>query len=324
MKKNKLKISVVIPVYNEAESVPELYTRLKTVLAKLSGKQYELIFIDDGSNDSSFEEIQKVYKSARGHVRAFRFKRNFGKAAALSKGFEEARGDIVITIDSDLQDLPEEIPKFIEKLNEGYDLVSGWKQKRKDPLNKTLPSKLFNLVTGMLTGTRLHDLNCGMKAYRSSVVKDVRVYGELHRYIPVLAKFKGYKIAEVRIKHAPRKYGKSKYGMGRFLKGFFDLLTVLFLNSYLKRPMHLFGLFGIVTLTGGVGINAYITYLRLMKGDIAGRYPLLFLGVLLMIVGVQFITTGLLGEMLANMNSSREEYSLGEELESDALLEKKE
>ncbi len=319
MKKEKVKISAVVPVFNEAKSLRELYDRLAATLAGIAGNDYEIIFIDDGSTDKSYEKIKELHSAADGHVRAFRFRRNFGKAAALSKGFNEARGDIVLTLDSDLQDIPEELPKLVKKLNSGCDLVSGWKQSRKDPINKTLPSRIFNMVTGLLTGTRLHDLNCGMKAYKRDVVKEIDVYGELHRYIPVLAHLRGYKIAEVKIKHDPRKYGHSKYGLGRFFKGFFDLLTVLFLSTYLKRPMHLFGLLGIITLLAGIGINAYISYLRFAFGNIQARYPLLFLGVLMMIVGVQFITTGLVGEMLVNLNSSKEDYSVSDSLDSDIL-----
>lgn len=298
-------ISVVIPLYNEAESLAELYSRLVKTLSSVSNN-YELIFIDDGSKDDSFCILERLHKDNT-KVKIIQFRRNYGKAAAISTGFREAKGEVVITMDADLQDIPEEIPNLISKLNEGYDLITGWRLKRLDSFPKRFASRVFNTIASLLTGLPIHDLNCGLKAYRKTVVKELKIYGELHRFLPLLAHCEGFRIGEQELRHDLRKHGKSKYNSTRFLKGFFDLLTVLFLNKYLGSPLHFFGLFGIFFLFAGVGVNSYITYLRVSFGNIQGRYPLLFLGVLLMVVGIQFITTGLLGEMLADIHQENKE-----------------
>ncbi|RKY58048.1 MAG: glycosyltransferase, partial [Candidatus Latescibacterota bacterium] len=237
--KTNTDISVVVPLFNERESLQELYERLRKVLDDM-GRNWEVVFVDDGSTDGSFHELEVLHRKDP-RVRAFRFRRNCGKAAALDLGFREARGDIVVTMDADLQDLPEEVPKLVKKLEEGYDLISGWKRRRRDPLSKRLPSKVFNWITSRLMGVPLHDINCGLKAYRSEVVQDLRVYGHLHRFLPVLASRQGYRVGEVEVMHHPRRYGRSKYGLGRFVHGLLDLMTVLMLTRYLTRPLHLFG-----------------------------------------------------------------------------------
>lgn len=298
-------ISVVIPLYNEVESLPELYRRLAQTLSSVSDN-FELIFIDDGSKDDSFDVLEQLHKDDP-RVKIIQLRRNYGKAAALSIGFREARGEVVVTMDADLQDIPEEIPKLITKLNEGYDLITGWRFKRLDTFLKKFMSKVFNLIAYLLTGLPIHDLNCGLKAYRKIVVKELKIYGELHRFLPLLAHCEGFRIGEHELRHDVRKYGRSKYNSTKFLKGFFDLLTVLFLNKYLGSPLHFFGLFGISFLFAGVGINSYITYLRMSFGNIQNRYPLLFLGILLMVIGIQFITTGLLGEMLADIHQENKD-----------------
>lgn len=287
------RLSLVIPVYNEAESLWALHSQLR---AALRNEQYEVIFVDDGSTDVSGVVLESLLaQDAR--VRVVRFARNFGKAEALAAGFCESRGAVVITLDADLQDDPAEIPKLLEVLEQGYDLVSGWKQPRRDPWTKLLPSRLFNWATATLSGLPLHDFNSGLKAYRRRVVEELRVYGEQHRYIPALAYWKGFRVAEVAVAHRPRQYGRSKFGPKRFLSGFLDLLAVLFLTRFQRKPLHLFGSVGLLSLVAGVAINLYLTWLRL-QGEIIGTRPLLQLGVLLMVTGVQFLSLGLLGEMI--------------------------
>ncbi|HNE84677.1 MAG TPA: glycosyltransferase family 2 protein, partial [bacterium] len=252
-------ISVVIPLFNEEESLPELTEKIHTVASRM-GVVYEIIFVDDGSTDNSYTVIQKL-KQQYAAVKALRFRKNFGKSTALSEGFKMATGTYVITMDADLQDDPEEIPHLVNKLQEGNDLVSGWKKVRHDPISKTIPSRFFNYVTRVMSGIRLHDFNCGLKAYRREVVKDVNLYGELHRYIPVLTKWEGYRrITEIVVHHHPRKYGQSKFGLSRFLKGFLDLITVVFLTRYVKRPLHFFGFFGSLSLLAGLGICGYLSF----------------------------------------------------------------
>jgi len=298
-KYNRLDYSVIVPLLNEEESLPELYQNLSEEISRLSEK-YELIFIDDGSTDNSYNVLKSI-RNKDDKVRIFQFQKNYGKSAALDLGFSEAEGDIVITIDADLQDDPCEIPKLVSKLNEGYDIVSGWKKNRKDPLNKTIPSKIFNFVTSILTGIKIHDFNCGLKCFRKIVVKNIRVYGELHRYIPALAAFEGFKVDEVKVVHHPRKFGKSKYGAARFFYGFFDLITVMFVAKYTHRPLHLFGIVGFLFFTSGFGINLYLS-IKWFQGHGIGNRPLLFLGILLIILGIQFISIGLLGEMIVNFS----------------------
>jgi len=303
-------VSVVIPLYNEEQSLRELYEQLRTVLNRTG--RYEILFIDDGSTDGSTRVLHELRRRDR-RVKIIRFRRNYGKSAALSVGFHHAQGAFIVTMDADLQDDPNEIPNLINELKKGYDLVSGWKRKRYDPITKTVPSRLFNLVTSLLTGLRLHDFNCGLKAYRREVTRDVKVYGELHRFIPALAHWQGYKIGEVPVQHHARKYGKTKFGVGRFWKGFLDLVTVLFTTRYLRRPLHLFGFWGLVFFFIGLLIDLYLTILKFTEGMALGNRPLFFAGVLLIIVGVQFISIGLLGEMISKTSqASEEEYSIRE------------
>ena len=295
-----LDLSVVIPVYNEVKSIPVLYERLCAVCEGI-GKSYEVIFIDDGSTDGSFDQLEKL-ATMHAHVKAIQFRRNFGKASALTAGFHEADGDVIITLDGDLQDDPAELPRFLDELESGpYDLVSGWKYPRRDPVTKTLPSRLFNWLTSRLSGISLHDFNCGFKAYRRDVVREIVFYGELYRYIPVMAYWKGYRVGEIKIRHHSRPFGRSKYGASRLLRGFFDLVTVLFLTRYTRRPLHLFGLAGLFSFFTGLGISAYLTVLWFGGDRPIGNRPLLTLGVLLIIIGVQFFTLGLIAELVTSI-----------------------
>ncbi|MDD5088884.1 MAG: glycosyltransferase family 2 protein [bacterium] len=303
-------ISVVIPLYNEAESLPELHERLAAVFHQ-AGWTYELIFINDGSRDNS-QDILHELLSRDVNVRVISFRRNFGKSAALATGFRTVRGDFVITMDADLQDDPAEIPALIAKLEEGYDLVSGWKKKRHDPLSKTVPSKLFNRVTSLLSGIRLHDFNCGLKAYRREVVGEIPVYGVLHRFLPVLAFKLGYRITEIPVLHHPRKHGKTKFGASRFVNGFFDLLTVLFISDYNRAPLHLFGSIGLVFALLGFALNLYLS-IGWLNGVWIGNRPLLFLGVLLMVVGIQFFSFGLIAEKIVNVSERDRVYAIRED-----------
>jgi glycosyltransferase involved in cell wall biosynthesis len=305
-------LSVVIPLFNEQDNVKLIHTQLKVTLDKI-GTSYEIIFIDDGSTDNSFSILKELHAQDV-NIKVIRLRRNFGKSAALSAGFKEAKGKLVITMDADLQDDPTEIPNFISKISEGYDLVSGWKFQRYDPVSKRISSKAFNRVTALLTGIKIHDFNCGFKAYRREVTQDIKVYGTLHRYIPALAYWKGYRIGEIKVRHRPRKYGKSKYGMRRAMIGFWDLLTTLFLTKYIRRPLHLFGSVGLLVLLAGFIINVYLLVIRL-RGQWIGNRPLLILGILLMIIGVQFISTGLMGELITSKyEESESEYSIREKL----------
>lgn len=296
-------LSIVIPLYNERDSLEPLYNELTATLKEI-GNNYEIIFINDGSTDGSAEVLTRLC-DADPLVTAIHLRRNFGKAAALAEGFKAVNGDIVFTLDADLQDDPREIPNFLAKLSEGFDMVSGWKFRRLDPISKTLPSKLFNKVASMTTGVQLHDFNCGFKAYRREVIEHVSIYGELHRYIPALAFGNGFSVAEIKVNHRSRKYGKSKYGMARFTRGLLDLLTVLFITRYTKKPLHLFGSLGLILLFAGTLINTYLAALWIAGAGI-GHRPLLMLGVLLMIIGVQFVSHGLLAEMIAHQNKEEQ------------------
>jgi glycosyltransferase involved in cell wall biosynthesis len=297
-------LSVVIPLLNEADNLGPLYERLTDTLREV-GQRYEVIFVDDGSTDASGAILEDLFRGDPAHVRVIQFRRNFGKTAALSAGFAHACGQVVLTMDADLQDDPAEIPALLAKLEEGYDLVAAWRANRQDPLDKTLPSRIFNLVVSRLTGVRLHDFNCGFKAYRRAVTDAVRLYGELHRFIPVLAHQQGFRVTELAVQHHPRRAGVSKYGARRLLRGFLDFGTVLFLTTYLKRPLHLFGAVGLAIFGIGSLINLYLAFLWLLR-EVAGMVsigpigtrPLLIVGVLAMILGIQLISIGLLGEML--------------------------
>lgn len=293
----KINLSFVIPAKNEQDSVETLYREIIEAVEPLK-KSIELIFIDDGSTDDTYKHLENLHqKDAR--VKVIRLRGNFGKSIALQEGFNQVNGDIVFTMDADLQDDPKEIPLFLEKLNNGYDLVSGWKKKRHDPsLSKVLPSRILNFLTNTLTGVGIHDTNCGFKAYRKEVIESLNLYGELYRFIPVIAAKQNFKVGEIVVEHRPRKFGKTKFGWERGVKGILDLLTVVFLTGYMRRPGHFFGTLGLISFFLGFMIGAYISYLRLSTGTIQDRQPLLFLGMLLMIIGVQLIATGLLAEMV--------------------------
>ncbi len=293
---SKLGVSVVIPLYNEQDSLRELTAALREELFKLCEKNYEIIYINDGSTDRS-PEILKDIVAGTSKVSVLTFRSNRGKSDALSVGFKEAKYGIVITMDSDLQDDPKELTNLIAKLDEGYDLVSGWKKKRNDPISKTVPSKFFNTVTSIFSGIKLHDFNCGLKAYRKQVTDSLDVYGELHRYLPALAHWQGFRVTEIPVLHHPRRFGKSKFGSSRFFKGFLDLLSIVFTNRYGKRPLHLFGTIGTLLSLIGLGINIYVS-IEWAHGIPLSNRPILLLGILLMMVGVQLISIGLLGEMI--------------------------
>lgn len=300
------KVSVVVPLLNEEESLKILANEINKSFVQLR-MDYEIIFVDDGSTDKSLEIIKELSRLNKS-IKYISFRKNYGKAAALQVGFQEATGDAVITMDADLQDDPAEIPNLLLKLNEGYDLVSGWKKKRLDPFIKKHTSKFFNYVTGLMTGIKIHDFNCGLKAYKKDVVESFTLYGELHRYIPVLAHFRGFKVTEIAVKHHPRRYGKTKYGISRFFKGFVDLITVVFTTRYVKRPLHFFGLLGSLSAFLGVLLNLYLTYEWYFYNISLSKRPLLFLGMLLIIVGVQFFSIGLIGEILVYNKHDKEEY----------------
>jgi glycosyltransferase involved in cell wall biosynthesis len=312
---NLVGLSVVIPLVNEAESLPELHGKITEVLNRLRLRA-EIIFVDDGSTDNSFEKLQQLQRRDR-RVRVIQFRRNYGKSAALAAGFARAQGRYIVTMDADLQDDPEEIPHLLDELKKGCDLISGWKKRRHDKFSKRFASKVFNTVTSALTGVKLHDINCGLKAYRREVTDSIRVYGQLHRYLPVLAHKEGFRIGEAEVRHHARKYGKSKFGLSRYTSGLFDLLTVLFLTRYTRRPLHLFGLGGLIAFALGFGINAYLSYERLFNNRYLGNRPILFLGLLLLIIGVQMVSFGLLGEMLAATQNQTPNYVVKSELGFD-------
>jgi glycosyltransferase involved in cell wall biosynthesis len=303
-------LSIVIPVLNEEANLKPLYSELREALGAL-GRSYEIVFVDDGSTDGSAQALAELHETGE-RVKVVEFRRNFGKTAALTAGFRLSQGQILITMDADLQDDPAEIGVLLGKLEEGYDLVAAWRFERRDPLSKTLPSRIFNWTVASLTGVRLHDFNCGFKAYRRPVTEEVKLYGELHRFVPVLAFLKGFRIAEVKVVHRPRRAGRSKYGnIGRLGRGLLDFLTVIFLTTYLKRPLHLFGTAGIAIFLAGFVINTYLAYLRFFLDQAIGTRPLLLLGILAMLIGLQMISMGLLGEMLRNLTfRPEEEYSI--------------
>lgn len=308
-----LALSVVIPVYNEEESVPVIYARISEVLAggpQPYGTSYEIIFVDDGSRDRSFQVCAEIQRQDQ-RVRVIQFRRNFGKTAALHAGFGIARGKSVVTIDADMQEDPGDMFQLLAQIDDGYDLVSAWRKQRNDPLSKTLPSRVFNTVVSRITGVHLHDFNCGFKAYNHDVVADLRLYGELHRFIPVLAQQRGFRVTEVPVVHSRRRYGKSKFGAKRLGRGYLDFIQVLFLTSYLRRPLRLFGAIGTLFTLLGFVICSYLAVLWLQGNRPIGDRPLLTLGVLLLITGLQFVSTGLVGEMLRNSSyRAGDEYSV--------------
>lgn len=305
-------ISVIVPLYNEEESLPELFEAIQKASREMAAP-FEVIFVDDGSTDGSFRVLREIHRKAA-NVKAIQFRRNFGKSAALSMGFTEATGDIVVTMDADLQDDAAEIPGLVKALGDSYDLISGWKKKRFDPLSKTIPSRFFNFVTSKLTGIPIHDFNCGLKAYRKEVVKEINVYGELHRYIPALAHWAGYRVGERIVQHHARKYGRTKFGVSRFFKGFLDLLTVLFTTRYIRRPLHLFGVWGIVSFLIGAAIDTYLSIEWLLGNTSLSNRPLFMVGFLFIIIGVQFVSIGLLGEMITRQERTDQRHSIREQL----------
>ena len=295
-------ISVVVPVHDEERSVALLYEELEAALEP-GGEPWEAVFVDDGSADGTFAALTRLHTRTP-NTRVVRLRRNFGKSTALAAGFAQAEGEVIVTIDGDLQDDPSEIPRLLTKLDEGFDLVSGWKARRQDPLRRRILSRIFNVVTGRLSGLRLHDMNCGLKAYRAEVVRGLALYGELHRFIPVLAHYRGFRIAELPVNHRPRTHGRSRYGMERYLRGFLDLLTVTFMGRYRHRPLHLFGGLGLLLGFLGTAILVYLTVLK-ATGEAIGHRPLLTLGVLLVVVGLQFFSLGLLSEMVTSHHEER-------------------
>ncbi len=311
-------LSIVIPVMNEEKNIQPLYTGLSAQLDRLE-KTYEVIFVDDGSTDHTFAELKKIHDEHPGIVRVIRFRRRFTKTPALVAGFSRCRGEIIFTMDGDLQDDPQEIPRFLEKLDEGYDLVTGWKFPRLDPLSKTFPSRIFNKLVSVMTGVHLHDINNGFKAYRRDIIDDenLKLYGEFHRFVPVMAHWRGYQIAEIKVHHHPRQYGVSKYGARRFARGLIDLLNVLFLTTFLRTPLRLFGPLGFWTFFIGMLIDIYVVISsRFVTHEPIHNQPMLFVGILLMIFGVQFILTGLQSEMIRHYAfKSDEEYSIKQELD---------
>jgi len=292
--------SFVIPFLNEEKTLAELYERIATATRPVLsiGESFEIVFVDDGSTDGSVAEVEKLV-AAHPEVRLIELQGNFGKSAALAAGFGETRGRIVFTLDADLQDDPKEIPRFLERLDQGFDVVSGYKKSRHDPFTKVFPSRVFNWMVRVTTGIKLHDVNCGFKAYRREVLDNVRLYGELHRFVPVLAHWKRFRVGEIVVEHHARRFGVSKFGGGRFFRGLMDLLTVVFLMKYERRPAHFFGAIGAVTLLAGVGICTYLLVLKIL-GEAIGHRPLLSLGVLLVVVGVQILATGLIAELMVH------------------------
>ena len=304
-------VSIVIPTYNEAESLPALHEELVSEMTKI-GVPFEIIFVDDGSTDDTVSVLRQLC-GQDDRVRFVRLRRNFGKAAALSEGFSRSTGDVVVTMDGDLQDNPAEVKTLLAEMDRGVDLVSGWKWPRKDPLDKRLPSKLFNFAVRWGSGLDLHDVNCGLKAYRKTMLDGLSIYGDMHRYIPVLADAQGFEVSEVKVSHRPRQYGKSKYSVGRYGRGFLDFLTVLFLTRYRRRPLHLIGGMGLLMGLSSLALLFWLTIGKLQGTPIAGR-PLFFLGILLAIVSVQLITFGLLAEMVTSFFLERHnDYPVSDE-----------
>lgn len=308
MESQKTVLSIVIPLYNEMESLKELHNEICRVCEDRN-ILFEVIYIDDGSTDGSFKVLEQIHEGDP-RTKIIQLRKNFGKSDALSAGFSHAKGEMVVTMDADLQDDPNEIPKLMTKLDEGYDLISGWKRKRRDPLSKRLPSLFFNFVTSKFTRLHIHDFNCGLKIYRREVIESISVYGELHRYIPALAKWEGFRIGEIEVNHRARKHGKTKYGLSRFIRVPLDLITVWFLSRYTNRPLHLFGPIGLILTLIGSGITIYLLILRLMKATWLTNRPLFYISLILIILGFQFISIGLLGEMITQSHTANHKYSI--------------
>ncbi len=298
MKSNYL--SVVIPAYNEEDNIPILYEKLKGVLERL-GREYEVIFVDDGSVDRTWEVLKEIAEKDQ-RVKLIRFRKNYGQTAAMYAGFQYASGEVVITLDADLQNDPEDIPNLLQKLEEGYDIVSGWRKDRKDPfLSRKVPSMIANWIISKVTGVELHDYGCTLKAYRAGIIKKLELYGDMHRFLPALTKRLGAKITEIPVKHHPRVYGKSKYGIGRTVRVILDIFLVKFLNEYINKPMYIFGTFGFILLSLGLVALFYLVFLKLFLDQDIGRRPLLILSVLFILAGIQFISTGILAELLVRI-----------------------
>ena len=306
-------ISVVIPLMNEEGSLEELFGKIADVLKRMQ-TSYEIVFVDDGSTDGSFDILKELHQKFPSNVKVIRFRRNYGKAAALMAGFKSAQGNVIVTMDADLQDDPEEIPQLVEMLGKECDLVSGWKKRRQDSFLYTLPSKAANFITGWLTGLHIHDLNCGLKAYKKEVAVDLKIYGDLYRYIPVLVHLMGFKVSEKPVQHYPRKYGQSKYTIGKFHRGFLDLLTILYTAKYSRRPLHLFGLWGLLSLFIGSVIDGWLILGRIFGETSLSNRPLFMIGFLFVIIGIQFISIGLLGEMISRSERNEQTYTVREEL----------
>ena len=290
-------LSIVVPLYNEEKNVEPLCAQLKTALEGV-GREYEIIIVDDGSTDGSFDILKRLHRGNE-HLKVIRFRRNFGQTAAFAAGFDRSQGEVVITMDADLQNDPADIPLLLEKIEEGYDVVSGWRLHRKDPfLTRRLPSMIANWLISQVTGVHLHDYGCSLKAYRREVVKNVQLYGELHRFIPAIANWMGVSVAEVPVRHYPRRFGRSKYGLSRTARVLLDLLTVRFLLSYSTRPIHIFGGLGLISFAAGIGLGGYLSFVKFGLGQDIGDRPLLLLAILLMVMGVQLISMGLLGELV--------------------------
>ncbi|OGP58073.1 MAG: glycosyl transferase family 2 [Deltaproteobacteria bacterium RBG_13_61_14] len=293
------KISVIVPVKDEARSLAELHQRVVEALERI-GQPFEIILVDDGSADDSFQEMQALFEKDP-RVRVVKLLRNFGKSAALAAGFDRAEGEVVVTLDADLQDDPKEIPQFLAKLEEGYHLVSGWKKHRRDPFSRRALSRLFNFATARLSGVEIHDFNCGFKAYRREALSRLRLYGELHRYIPALLGAQGFRVTEIEVLHHPRRFGQSKYGLGRIPRGLFDLLTVLFLTQYARRPLHLFGGVGLLSFLLGSACLGYMTVLWFLGHRPIGTRPLFLGGIMLLLLGAQILSLGLIGELVTHL-----------------------
>ncbi len=307
-------LSIIIPFYNEEESLRPLIEWIERAIGRRF--TYEVILIDDGSTDGSWQVAERLASDSP-QVRAVRFRRNYGKSAALHTGFEHAQGAVVVTMDADLQDSPEEIPELYRMVTEdGYDLVSGWKKKRRDPFSKKVPSKLYNWFVRVISGIKLHDFNCGLKAYRQVVIKNIEVYGEMHRYIPLKAKWAGFRnIGEKIVEHHPRKYGRSKFGADRYIKGFLDVLSIMFVGRFGRRPLHLFGTMGVIFSITGIGMLLYLSILKIVQkqGYISDR-PLFYFGILLLIIGSQLFLTGFLAELMVRSSAGRNKYQVKEKV----------